>query len=180
MKKIFLFIFILSIVLYACENTNIKKSKKEEQREELIKIDSSISAIKDKFDVNLAKNAMIKFSDFAENYPDDSLAPNYMFKAAQLAQSVNLGNQTIIYLDKIINKYPNFNKISTCYFLKGFVYDNILQDFDNAKKSYLEFIEKFPNDDFVDDASALLKNLGKSPAELIKSFEDKNKEKQNN
>ena len=175
MKKISL-IFALAIFIFASCNTTTKNlSQKEKDRIEIQSIDSTLYAVTDSFNTTLAKDAMMKFADFAENYPDDSLAANYLFKSAQLAQSLNLGSQTIIYLDKIINKYPNFRKISTCYFLKGFVYDNILHDIPRAKKSYQEFINKFPNDDFVDDAAALLDNLGKSPAELIKSFEDKNK-----
>lgn len=176
MKQIHLIIISLLIIFASCNTNTPTLSQKEKDRKELQTIDSSLYAIKDTFNTTLAKQAMMKFAEFAENYPDDSLAANYLFKSAQLAQSLNLGSQTIIYLDKIITKYPDFKKISTCYFLKGFVYDNILQDIKNAKKSYQEFINKFPNDDFVNDAGALLENLGKSPAELIKSFEDKNKE----
>ncbi len=177
MKYIYITAIAVTMFFASCSNNNAPLSQKEKDRNELQSIDSTLYAVKDSFNTVLAKQAMMKFADFAENYPKDSLAANYLFKSAQLAQSLNLGSQTIIYLDKIITKYPNFKKISTCYFLKGFVYDNILQDIKNAKKSYKEFIDKFPNDDFVNDAAALLENLGKSPAELIKSFEDKNKEK---
>ncbi|RLD48455.1 MAG: hypothetical protein DRI94_12505 [Bacteroidetes bacterium] len=175
MRKILFASFVALLFFASCNTNTTTLSQKEKDRKEIQSIDSTLYAIKDSFNTVLAKQAMIKFADFAENYQNDSLAANYLFKSAQLAQSLNLGSQTIIYLDKIITKYPNFKKISTCYFLKGFVYDNILQDIKNAKKSYQEFIDKFPNDDFVDDAAALLENLGKSPAELIKSFEDKNK-----
>ncbi len=180
MKKIY-FILIATIVIFvSCNTKTTNLSQKEKDRLELQSLDSILYAVTDSFNADLAKKAMIKYADFAENYPKDSLSVNYLFKSAQLAQTLNLGSQTIIYLDKIIKNYPDFKKISTCYFLKGFVYDNILHDIKNAKKSYEEFIAKFPNDDFVDDAGALLENLGKSPAELIKSFEDKNRNKQQN
>jgi TolA-binding protein len=37
--------------------------------------------------------------------------------------------------------------------------------------AYEAFLKKYPNDDFADDAQFLLKNLGKSPEEIIKGFE---------
>lgn len=54
----------------------------------------------------------------------------------------------------------------------GFVYENDLNDLENAKQTYEAFLQKYPNDpDFADDAQMALKNLGKSPEELIKEFE---------
>jgi hypothetical protein len=43
-----------------------------------------------------------------------------------------------------------------------------------AKETYEDFLKKFPDDkDYADDATMALKNLGKSPEDLIKEFEKK-------
>ena len=62
-----------------------------------------------------------------------------------------------------------------CLFFKGFVYENMLKDLDKARETYLQFIEKYPKDDFADDAQMALLNLGKTPEMLIKEFEARQK-----
>ncbi len=53
-----------------------------------------------------------------------------------------------------------------------------LRDLDECKKYYEEFLEKYPESDFADDAEMSLKNLGKTPEELIMEFEkNQNKKK---
>ena len=52
------------------------------------------------------------------------------------------------------------------------VYENYLGDLDNAKMIYLEFLEKYPDNEFADDAEISIQNLGKSPEELIRQFEE--------
>ena len=55
----------------------------------------------------------------------------------------------------------------------GFTYANLLKDFENAKYNYQRFIDKYPNHALVHDTKILIENLGKSPEELIKSFQEK-------
>jgi tetratricopeptide (TPR) repeat protein len=58
-------------------------------------------------------------------------------------------------------------------FLKGYVYENNLGRLDKAKAIYEEFLQKYPDNDFADDAEVSLKYLGKSPEELIEIFQRK-------
>ena len=76
--------------------------------------------------------------------------------------------------DEILDDYPDFEKAPTVLFLKAFVYDDQLQDYTNAKKYYELFLEKYPNNEFTDDAEISLKNLGKTPEELIEEFQKNN------
>lgn len=50
-----------------------------------------------------------------------------------------------------------------------------MADYKNAEKYYKLFLEKYPNNDFTDDAEISLKNLGKTPEQLIEEFEEMNK-----
>ena len=86
--------------------------------------------------------------------------------------------QAILYYDKITYTYPKFRKIAYCYFLEGFVYENQMNDLINAKKYYTLFITKYPTHPLTKDAKILIENLGKSPEELIKGFEEKQNKKQ--
>jgi outer membrane protein assembly factor BamD (BamD/ComL family) len=60
-------------------------------------------------------------------------------------------------------------------FFKGYVYENLIRNLDKAKEIYLQFIEKYPESDFADDAQMALQNLGKTPEQMIKEFEERRK-----
>jgi TolA-binding protein len=84
-------------------------------------------------------------------------------------------NKAIQIFDRILNEYPKFQKIPHCLFLKGFIYENELKNLDKARQIYQEFLMKYPNHEFADDVQISLDNLGKSPEELIKEFQEKAK-----
>jgi len=48
-----------------------------------------------------------------------------------------------------------------------------LNELGRAKDIYTEFLKRFPKSNLADDAQASIDNLGKTPEELMKSFEHK-------
>ena len=56
-------------------------------------------------------------------------------------------------------------------FLIAFTYGNNLNDLDNAKKEYKEFMEQYPNSPLKVSAEFELKNIGKS-IDDIEMFKD--------
>ena len=108
---------------------------------------------------------------YANSYPQDSLAADYIFKAADVAMTTNRSNQAITLYQRIIEEYPNYRKVPEALFLEAYVYENYLGRLDKAKALYEEFLEKYPDNDFADDAEISLKYLGKSPEELIELFQ---------
>lgn len=74
--------------------------------------------------------------------------------------------------------YPDDIKAPQAMFMRAFIYDNDLEQYETAGRLYQEFIEKHPDDDFADDAEVLLENLGKSPEEMMQSLEERAKEVQ--
>ena len=77
----------------------------------------------------------------------------------------------------VIGDYGDFAKVPECYFLKGFVYENNIKDIKQARIAYTEFITKFPNHDLRDDAEISMKNLGKTPEQIVREFEENLKRK---
>jgi len=116
------------------------------------------------------------YIDYAENYPEDEITPEYLFKAGELAMNTNKGDRAVNIFEQVINNYPDFDKVPESMFLMGFVYENIIENLDKAKEVYEEFIDLFPDHDFADDAQLSIKNLGISPEDLIKMFEKKARE----
>lgn len=113
---------------------------------------------------------------FAEQNPDDAQSPDYLFRALDIAVGVNAEgpDKAIKIADMLIEKYPDFEMTPMAMYLKGFVYENMIGDLQNAEMTYRQFIEKYPNSPIVEDVKATLENLGLTPEELIRKFEKAN------
>ena len=113
---------------------------------------------------------------FAKQNPNDSQSPEFLFKALDVAVGVNAeGPQKAIDIaDVLIEKYPDFEMTPMAMFIKGFVYENMIGDLQNAEKTYRQFIEKYPENPMLEDVKSTLENLGLSPEELIRKFEEAN------
>lgn len=116
-----------------------------------------------------------KYEQFVKDYPKDTLAPVYLFKAAGVAMNTGNGGKAITLFEKVIKDYPTHPKAALAFFFKGYVEENYLKNLEKAKETYLLFLEKYPNSDFADDARASIENLGKSPEQMVKEFEAKQK-----
>ncbi|MCK9219617.1 MAG: tetratricopeptide repeat protein [Bacteroidales bacterium] len=127
------------------------------------------------FDKTKADSLLVLYEDFIKDHPKDSLAPGFLFKAANINMNAGKGTKAIALFDQYLKNYPDQPKASLCLFFKAFVYENLLDNLDNARETYLLFIEKYPNDDFTDDAKLALQNLGKTPDQMVREFEVRQK-----
>jgi outer membrane protein assembly factor BamD (BamD/ComL family) len=177
MNKILTITVLLSAIFFVSCNNSEKKTQEETivTLEDINKLESevfdgSITSPDQKKTLELGK----LYVQYADANPNDSIAPDLLYKAADI--SMNIGNPklTIAIFEKIINSYPNYKNIPTVTFLLGYVYENQLHDYDKAKQCYAELLNKYPDSDFADDATISIKNLGKSPEEMIKEFENNN------
>ncbi len=159
---------LISIYFAACSPSKEKYETKINDLEKNLFSEKNI--IINKINAEELINAYI---EFAEKFPGDSNSAKYLFNAADISMNILESDKAISIYNKIINDYPNFKKAPECLFLKGFVYENNLNDLKKAKTIYLEFIEKYPDNDFADDAKISIENLGKTPEQLILEFEQK-------
>ena len=168
-------IALLTVVMLA--GTSCKPGKEEilndikKQELELTTKDQPIPA-KEKVDKLVAS-----YFKFAEQFPKDSLAPEFLFKAGTQLMNSNQSDQAIECLQRITKEYNDYKKLPETYFLIAFIYDSYKKDVNKAKEAYKQFIEKFPQSDLVDDASISLDNLGKSDDMIIEEFNKKLQEK---
>lgn len=172
MKKLVFIGFLISF-LYSCNSTNkvVEKNKllvKIQQNEKKLYNDSLME-----LDVTIADSTILLYTRFANEYSDDSTAAEYLFRAAEICKALNKGKQALSYYKRVEDNYPKFIKMPICIFMQGFVYENMLMDYDNAKYNYQRFIDKYPKHPLVKDTKILIENLGKSPDEIIKSFQEK-------
>lgn len=161
-------IVLITFLFAACGPTKEKDQEKISVLEAELFSQSSGMINKEKAD-----EVVDLYITFADTYPEDSISAEYLFKAADISMNMNLPTKAINLYKRIRAEYPGFRKAPECLFLTGYIYENYLGKLEEAKAIYEEFIDKYPDNDFADDAQISINNLGKSPEELIKEFEAK-------
>ncbi len=176
--KVFGMIF-LTVVMFSC-NQPVKDNT--ESHLGLKAIETMEQNVHNK-DGSLNLSKAIKLLDVYKNFildkehQKDTILPEIIFKAGNLAMNVNRPQTAYSFFMKINADYPEHRRAEQAAFLTAFLLDNNMHKLKEAKEAYENFIKKYPESEFVDDAQASLKYLGKSPEELIKEFEKKNKGK---
>jgi len=115
------------------------------------------------------------YSDFAKLFPNDSLTPDFLFKAGEISTACQQYPQALMYYKEVYEKHPNFKLAPESLYLQGYLLDNFLNEDAKAKVIYEQVIVKYPNLPYAENARAAINNLGKSDEELIKEFKKKNK-----
>lgn len=114
---------------------------------------------------------MRAYAEYGFRFGSYEQAPEFLYKAGEMAMAYELPVEAIRYLDQLYNEYKDFEKRPYALFLKAFIVENQTRNYEEAERLYRKFIEEFPNHDMVDDAEYSIKNMGKTPEELIREFE---------
>lgn len=124
-----------------------------------------------------AENAIVAFYNFVSVCPKDSMAPVFLLKGGQVAQSIENYSKAKELFYMCINNFPDFKNRGAAMFLLAQLYDTptMLNNEEEAKKLYEQIIKEYPKTNFANDAKACLNNLGKSDEQLIQEFLKKNK-----
>ncbi len=163
---------ILSLVLFSCTNTGtpegasenskiIQREKIRQQEQQLIHSQTMTANPKK------AAKLVTDYVNFANRYSSDSLAPEYLFKAAELDANVLGAGQTQQIYDRIIARYPDYKRLPEVYFLKGFVYEQKMHNKNMARQSYQKLIKEYPWHPLSKDAKTLIQNQSLSEEQLI-------------
>ena len=179
-------LILLSLVLLSACSSD-KKSESEngnkatvatgkERYEQLIdSIEAKMQATRNMpLDQGTAMFAMRVYDEYASYVPDEQKSPDYLFKAGELANSMQLSQPALGYFTRLTNKYPSYKNTPYAIFMQGMIYDDQLKDTAGARKMYKQVIEKFPNTQLAKDAETSIGHLGKSVEELVREFEQKN------
>ncbi|NTV82837.1 MAG: tetratricopeptide repeat protein [Bacteroidales bacterium] len=167
--RLFLISILLTFTLIQCSPD--PKAKIQSLEEKMGAADFTL----DDTGMKIADELIQAYLSYEEKHKDSPEAPDYLYKAADLSLNINKSKQSLDLYNRIIYQYPDYKKVPECLFLMGYIYENYFQELGKAKEIYESFLAKYPNHDFADDAKVSIENLGKSPEELIRSFEEKNK-----
>lgn len=185
------FLISSSVLFFSCGNNT-----SSEQKHDVVKKDTIVVAIDEcskllteakRLDnillkatvVNpeIADQAIKAFYDFSTQCKTDTLAPVFLVKAGQVAQSVRKFTQAQSFFKKCIDDFPKFKSRGAAMFLLAQLYDDasMLNDESEASTLYHQVMREYPDSPYANDAKACIKNLGKTDEQLIQEFLKKNK-----
>jgi tetratricopeptide (TPR) repeat protein len=180
MKRI-LFYFLPILFLSAC-NKGQEKANLVPREAAVQKIDSLENKIKASIqkqenpDVTLAMHAIKNYQYFAADFPNDTLSPTYLFRAAQIYEGVlrDFQNAAKLY-GKVYETYPEFKNRPMMLFHEGNAYAE-LQDTALASVKLKEFIRLYPKHNFADDAEGVLRIMHMNEAQMDAFFQNAEKQ----
>lgn len=181
MKKL-LFIPIALMFLVSCESEADKAAEKAKQ-DSITKIESrkkyyeAVQAAQktlsqDKmFDKKKASDALRAYSDFFTMFPEDSLAPEYLFRAGQLAEGFGNYQQAGVYYETVIEKHKGYKRYPDVVFAAALMYDTYLEKVnhgdDRAKQLYNFVISNYPGTRMAEDAKVMVQYVGLPDSVMI-------------
>jgi len=180
MKFKFALLSLLALSIYSCNSGDetvydekqddfISKVDYDEFNKECEDLEKKILAQNPPSE-NLLREGLTKFQDYAGYFPEDAKSPDYLLKASDYALLLNQPEKSIKILQRIIDNYPNYNKMESVMFSKADHLDFNMRDTTAAKIAYQEFIDKYPQSDLVDDAQSRIENIALSLEELAEKF----------
>tara|TARA_B100000965_G_C19497456_1_gene715882 strand:+ start:46 stop:627 length:582 start_codon:yes stop_codon:yes gene_type:complete len=191
MKTRVFFIALLSIAVMACNSTTkenngeaennfvpLEKMNIKNLEAEIEKREKALSEDAENVNSQKAAQLMEAYAVYAERFSNYDKAGERMFKAGELAMGLGHKVKAIKYFDVVYFDHKDYEKRPYALFMKAFVLENQAAQYDQAKEVYEQFIREFPTHPMADDAKYSIKNLGKSPEELIKEFEKQDSIKQ--
>lgn len=156
MKKI-TFILSLTIFFFACgneNNTDEREAKPLTQEEFLVEIKAMEKSLFSSMTMNKdsAEKMIALYNDYARNFPEAKEAPDYLYKAADVAGSLNKPKIKVENYKTILEKYPDWSGSGQVHYLLAFTLDAELNQREEAKKYYLDVIANGKDTNFVRDS----------------------------
>lgn len=105
---------------------------------------------------------------YVSKFGSDSLAAVYLYNWSVLEGDMFKDYQACVsLLQRFRRNFPNHDLAGKALFMEAYTYSEYLKDYTNAKIAYESFLEKFPNSELKESVEFELKNLGKTPEEIL-------------
>lgn len=189
MRQIVLMLALISLIGACGEGSNPAdqaapketpdlKSDKNVKTRQIVDLEAAVDADESGQDIKLRQRLLVAYSDFVNFHHTDEMAPEYLFRAAKLANEVGKPRRAIEYLVNLHDGYPSYERKTEAAFLVGFIYENVLNDRPMAEKYYEQVVELYPESNWAEDARLSLKLLYLTDEEKIAIFLKQNQQVQ--
>ncbi|MDD3740630.1 MAG: hypothetical protein PHH30_05255 [Bacteroidales bacterium] len=172
-KTIVILCFVF-LALYSCKPSKKELTEQEKLRNEIVNSETELYK-SEEIDIDLAYGIIEKYIEFVNKYPSDTLASDYLFKAAEISMNIGESEDAIVFLTRIENNYKKYSNYPACIFLKAFIFENYIGDVEMAQKYYTLFVKDYPNHVLAKDAESALLFLGMNDQQLLELFSVMNK-----
>jgi len=179
MNKLLLLCAVILISMTACDSTKEEDGLREQITAKITELEGKLyksDPNNPQLDRPQAVDVIRYYKQYADSFPEDSVTPEYLFKGGEVGIALQQHQLAINLFDRVVNAYSNHKRAPESLFLKAFVLDNYLQAKGQAKGVYEAVIAKYPDHKLAQDAEASIQNLYMSDEDLIKMFQEKNKE----
>lgn len=124
-----------------------------------------------RFIPRVARQYLQLTNGYAKAKPDAPESPELLYKSGEIARSIGAYQEALAIYSNIESYFPLYEKAPKGLFMQAFIYAEDLKNEEQARVLYEQFIEKYPKDDFVDEAQFLLESMGKSDEEIFEQLQ---------
>lgn len=174
MKKNIL-IIAAALAIAACSH-NTKEPTHDELKQSIDSIEAPLmqAAMIESIDTVKGNKLISLYVQFANAFPNDTMAAPYLHRAAQVANGMGLYDDMTAYYDRVIDNYPDYAHLDECYYEKGLALDNAGHK-EQARDAYQEFLDEYPDHFLANDIRTALSLLDMSDEMLFEYLNSKNK-----
>ena len=104
---------------------------------------------------------------FLEQYPRHESSPEARKLLAVLAQQAGDALSAITHYERLLSDYPQSKFAAEAQFMVGYIHEEYLKDFDEARLAYQRVIDNFPDSELAKSARYLLPNVGRDIEEWV-------------
>jgi len=164
MRNVFL-LFGFVCLLGSCVNEQKKALDK------VLELESKLMKVQDaSANVDLSKEVLVAYSDFLKAYPEADSNPEILFKSGEVFKGLGQYLQAAQAFYKVHTNFPGLDMAPLALFQQAHCFERIEQRL-SAKHTYEEFIERYPNHPYVEQAKGMIQLLHFSDEELINQFQ---------
>ena len=114
-----------------------------------------------------AKAALELLQKVVDKHSDHEIAPNAQYLIAEIYyRDLRDFTMAINQYENLMVQFPESKQVPFSLFMQGFIYANMLADFENAKDHYSQFLKKYPNHELFQSVGFELKYLGRDIKEI--------------
>ena len=159
---------MISTLFAACTNSDIKIESPKDAQPEIVdthaerkaEIDKySAIVLNDSIDINTKKkyalNLLAAYEEYIEHHSFESDSKEIELKAGELAKNLGKPHVAIKYFNHLMERAPKDKHAAMALFYKAMVIGDMLHEDELAKKTYQEFVDKYPNHPFAESAKDL-------------------------
>ncbi len=171
-------LLVLSLMLFAACSTDKFDSMSDTEAIALIESqEESLFDAMGQHSDSVSRSVLGLYDKFAAKFPAHELTPEYLSRAGNISRSLKDYDMAISKYQTIVDKYPDFEKVTEAHFLIAFIYDNDLKQKEKAKAVYQKIADTRGDHVFAKQAKERLETIHLSDKELIERFKRQNAEK---